>query len=379
MKRLSFILIMFIYLLIYQLFLISYGEIIRYIINPLVWILFALISYFINNKQKRIYKYFYDIIYIVIIGALIYIILFYTIGFFIGYTNNPYSLTISGFIINAFIILLVLGLKEYIRNILIWQIDRKRFLYLSLIFLLFVLSDLNWYQMIISFNDILSVFRLITKDIIPIISINLLMMYLSINSGYLPAIIYRILIFLPNLILPIVPKYDWFILSLFDILFPLFIFSITKYKINKKSKMMPKEINKPLGFKNFIILSLLVMIIMFGLGVFGSKPFVILSGSMRPTINEGDLVIIEKVKIENIKAGDIIQYKTKDYSVVHRVVKILKDNQEILLITKGDNNLKNDSKPINKKDLLGRVKWRIPFIGYPSYIIQKILGINRRK
>ena len=70
---------------------------------------------------------------------------------------------------------------------------------------------------------------------------------------------------------------------------------------------------------------------------------------MRPTINEGDLVIIEKVKIENIKAGDIIQYKTKDYSVVHRVVKILKDNQEILLITKGDNNLKNDSKPINKK------------------------------
>ena len=109
MKILIFILIMFIYLLIYQLFLISYGEIIRYIINPLVWILFALISYFINNKQKRIYKYFYDIIYIVIIGALIYIILFYPIGFFIGYTNNPYSLTISGFIINAFIFLLVLG------------------------------------------------------------------------------------------------------------------------------------------------------------------------------------------------------------------------------------------------------------------------------
>lgn len=380
MKKLHLIFVLlelFVYITVYKLFLISHREIIRYIINPLMWILFAVLFSIVFDK-KRSYKYLWECIYIVIIGSLSYIIIFYTLGFFFGYTKNPYSITLSGIIVNSFSILLVLGLKEYIRNLLIWQVNNYRILYFSLIFILFVLSDLNWTNIINSFNDFLAIFSIIAQEIIPTISINLFMMYLCINSGYIPGAIYRIIIFLPTLILPIVPKYDWVITTLFDILFPLLMFSIIQYIIDKRNKMIQFDITKPFNVKKrILILPLIVIIIIFGLGGFGIKPVVILTGSMRPTINEGDLVIIEKVDIEDIKAGDIIIYKVDNYSVIHRVIMILKDSNEISLITKGDNNPNRDLEPVKKNQILGRLKYQIPFVGYPSYAFQKLIGFKK--
>lgn len=92
-----------------------------------------------------------------------------------------------------------------------------------------------------------------------------------------------------------------------------------------------------------------------------------LSASMEPTIKSGSGIIYDKVDIETIKKDDIIIYKYIDESgaflasdtgtvkVIHRVVQVKKDeNDNINLITKGDNNLENDKIPVTTNNFVGK-------------------------
>ena len=72
--------------------------------------------------------------------------------------------------------------------------------------------------------------------------------------------------------------------------------------------------------------------------------------SMFPLLQDGDIVLIKKVKFLKIKVNDIVCFKRKNHLVTHRVVyKTTK-----YTITKGDNNPFSDGK-IRPDKILGRV------------------------
>ena len=83
-----------------------------------------------------------------------------------------------------------------------------------------------------------------------------------------------------------------------------------------------------------------IMIIWFAAGVFPVFPTVILTGSMKPAIDPGDVVIVRKAEAGDVKIGDIIQYWRGDIFIIHRVIDI-KETGEFQ--TKGDNNISPDS------------------------------------
>lgn len=61
------------------------------------------------------------------------------------------------------------------------------------------------------------------------------------------------------------------------------------------------------------------------------------SGSMEPTLQRGDLIVVQGQEFEEITVEDIIIYQT-DYTgvpIIHRVI----DRSDTALETKGDNNL----------------------------------------
>ena len=90
---------------------------------------------------------------------------------------------------------------------------------------------------------------------------------------------------------------------------------------------------------------------------FGYTFFEVISGSMSPTINVYDLVI---VKVTNqVKNDDIITFNNDGVFVTHRVVDYINDND---ILTKGDANNVAD-KSIRKEDVLGRVVKVIPKFG----------------
>jgi len=82
--------------------------------------------------------------------------------------------------------------------------------------------------------------------------------------------------------------------------------------------------------------------------IFGYSIFSTETGSMSPTMEKGDIVI---VKIGNeVQNQDIITYKKDNAFITHRIIKI--DGESI--IAKGDNNNTQD-KAITKDDVLGKV------------------------
>ena len=80
---------------------------------------------------------------------------------------------------------------------------------------------------------------------------------------------------------------------------------------------------------------------------FGYTFFEVASGSMKPTLDINDVIII-KIGNDNIKADDIIAFEYDNSIITHRVVYIDGDS----IVVKGDNNNTVD-KPINKDQVIG--------------------------
>lgn len=96
---------------------------------------------------------------------------------------------------------------------------------------------------------------------------------------------------------------------------------------------------------------------------FGYTFFEVVSGSMSPTINTYDLVI---VKIdEEVKENDIITFYKDNSFITHRIIKYTDDKH---ILTKGDANNTTD-KDITKDMIIGKVVYTIKEFG----IIKRVL------
>jgi signal peptidase I len=78
--------------------------------------------------------------------------------------------------------------------------------------------------------------------------------------------------------------------------------------------------------------------------------------SMRPAIEDGDIITIEPASVSPLRAGDIILYQTRyDTAVIHRVIRIERGSRERSVVTRGDAASQNDL-PVPMHRVLGRVK-----------------------
>ena len=106
--------------------------------------------------------------------------------------------------------------------------------------------------------------------------------------------------------------------------------------------------------------------------LFGIVPYVVLSGSMEPTIDTGSLCFINKnADYEDVKEKDIIAFKLKDGTLVtHRAIEIT----ETGIVTKGDNNDGADSNQVKKDNFVGKNLFWIPKVGYAVKAFQSTKG-----
>jgi len=107
--------------------------------------------------------------------------------------------------------------------------------------------------------------------------------------------------------------------------------------------------------------------------IFGHQIYIVRSNSMSPTFETGSLLLVKHVDTSSIQVNEIITFKEKNDSVAttHRVVKILNDNG-LQFVTRGDANNVDDPMPVSADEVVGRVVFWIPYIGY-------LLGFIRTK
>lgn len=100
------------------------------------------------------------------------------------------------------------------------------------------------------------------------------------------------------------------------------------------------------------------------INVFGFKPYIVLSGSMEPNLQIGDMIISKSVNEEQIKIGDIITFVDNNKNIItHRVVDILIKDGKKLYQTKGDNNSSKDVGVISIENIKGKYSFKISKVG----------------
>lgn len=109
--------------------------------------------------------------------------------------------------------------------------------------------------------------------------------------------------------------------------------------------------------------------------VMGHKFYTVLTGSMSPTIEPGDLVIVKETPANEIKEGDIITFASSqsDNITTHRVKQVIKED-EIKFVTKGDANNVEDPNLVSEQLLVGRVVKHIGGLGSKMQYMQKNLN-----
>ncbi len=96
---------------------------------------------------------------------------------------------------------------------------------------------------------------------------------------------------------------------------------------------------------------------------FGYKSFVIVSGSMEPTIMTGDAILVKEVPQKEIKTNDIISFSQGETIVTHRVIEIIEENGVKRYKTKGDNNNTEDREKITYEQIEGKYQFKINQFG----------------
>jgi signal peptidase len=120
--------------------------------------------------------------------------------------------------------------------------------------------------------------------------------------------------------------------------------------------------------------TLLLAVILLNMGFLGFRSMVVISGSMSPTFNVGDIVITRSVPPEELAVGDVIRYRRNQVNIVHRVLEIEKNNGEIVLTTKGDANNTIDRPRPEPIDVIGRSVMRVPKLGWLTIALSQRAG-----
>ncbi|OAA35546.1 microsomal signal peptidase 18 kDa subunit [Metarhizium rileyi] len=135
---------------------------------------------------------------------------------------------------------------------------------------------------------------------------------------------------------------------------------------------------------NFALILSTAFMMWKGLSVASDSPspiVVVLSGSMEPAFQRGDLLLLWNRNVwQETAVGEVVVYnvKGKDIPIVHRVVRKFGSGDKAKLLTKGDNNNADDTDLyargqdyLERKDIIGSVIGYFPFVGYVTILLSE--------
>lgn len=104
----------------------------------------------------------------------------------------------------------------------------------------------------------------------------------------------------------------------------------------------------------------------------GAKGYAVVTDSMAPQIKKGDIVFVKPVEFEALKENDIVTvtFPDGDGCFTHRIISI--DYSAGAFRTKGDANEKEDPQPSLKEQVIGKLWYSVPLLGYISIFIKSL-------
>lgn len=126
-----------------------------------------------------------------------------------------------------------------------------------------------------------------------------------------------------------------------------------------------------------VLVALMVLCAVFLLGsrMIGYECYNVISPSMTPVYDVGDLIYVKEVDPYTIQPGDVITFIVNEDLVIgtHRVVRV--DTEKKYFYTKGDANEIEDAEPVHFNNVIGVPQFSIPKLGYVSDFVQNPPGM----
>ena len=328
--------------------------------------IFSCLLYGIYKKNTLVKN---SVIRIVIASFLSFLIITYSLGLFVGFSRTVVSFS-SNYILRFIVLqLVVIFCEEILRYIIIKKSIKS---YLPVIFFTIIMVILNVITEINGYNltDGESIFIFISVVVIPVISREVLCSYLSYKVSYVPGLLFKSLLTIYELVLPIIPNLGDYIYSVTNVLlvYIIYYFSSKSIAYAEKSDRYSRKVSNKIIYIPIIVV--LVIIVILVSGVFRYKMIAIGSSSMSPVYERGDAVIYEKIDPESLNMGDIVAFKKNNIVVTHRIIQV-KTSNGLSFKTKGDSNNAVDAFDVDSKEVLGKVEYKIKYIGYPTLWINQ--------
>ncbi|MBR3345342.1 MAG: signal peptidase I [Solobacterium sp.] len=106
--------------------------------------------------------------------------------------------------------------------------------------------------------------------------------------------------------------------------------------------------------------------------LFGYDMYNVVSGSMEPAIPTGSMIFVKPAEAKNIAEGEVIAFYSGGSVVVHRVTN--NNTVEGKISTKGDANADEDFNSVLYKEVIGVVKYHVPYLGDVSSNLTSAFG-----
>ena len=324
-------------------------------------IITAIILYYLVTKKRMLLSNRKKVTIIITIFAILYIALFYTMGLYTGFYNNTTLISIKVLIKYIIPITIIILAMEYIRDRLLVDDSKKSQI---LIFIIGTLVDISIYRSIYNLDYLDSFLSFIGLISFASIANNLLYNYICKNYGPKPVIIYKLITILYIYLFPIIPNVYTYLRTFLRMLYPIIMYMyIEKYYYQDKFKERPQDERSRLlsivttSVVILIIIALVSCKFLYGVLVIGSN-------SMSHSIDKGDLIFFKQT--DKVKKDDVIVFQSDNIKIVHRVVAIKNINNEERYYTKGDANKRQDEGYVTKDKLIGKVLFKIKYLGKPT-------------
>lgn len=318
-----------------------------------------------------------DIIIYLIIYLLIVFVIYYAIGLVTGYVRMPNYYSAYGLFTFIVPTILIIIISEFLR----YQLLRKSEGNLKLIVfttILFILVDVSNAIYFSNFSSGYETLVFIGLTLLPSICKNIFSTYTSSRTGYKPAILLNLCMGLYRYLLPIIPNFNEYFQSMFSLIvltaITFMIYKVLKKDLNEED-IDAKHSNRPMIVAYIFEVLIALVLVYFVSGYFQYYAIAIASNSMYPTFERGSVAIIKKIEenYSDLEIGDIIAYQYENRIIAHRIAKITEIDDIRYFYTKGDANKDIDNYVVTQDMIMGTINTYIPFIGYPTVLLNDLL------
>jgi signal peptidase len=345
-----------------------------YVIQPVLWGLLAWailgLPRYRTTGGLRVKA---AIIRLALIIGFFQVLLYIIGGLFSNFGKSPYSFTPLGIITNLIFVGSMLIGMELSRAWLINCLGKKRTLlalfFLAVLYTLLSIPLARITGLTLELNSI----NFINSTLLPSLAENLLASFLALLGGPLPAIAYRGILQVFWWFCPILPDLSWALQGIIGTAVPIVGLVVTNSFYSPRPRHKQARRAKEGSLAGWIVITVVaVAIIWFSVGLFPIHPALVSSGSMRPTMDVGDVVIIAKVPANVVEPGDIIQFREAErVTTLHRVVEIQESEGGMVFITQGDANSEPDANPVIPENVVGKAVYNIPKIGWVAIAVKE--------